>query len=1347
MVRFSVKKAMTIFVAAIAIIVLGVVAFTSMTPNLLPNIDLPYVVVITAYPGATPEQVESEVTKPLEQSMATLDNVEEINSVSAENYSTLILEFATDVNMDTISIDISQKIDQLKGGWDDTVGSPYMMKMNPDMLPVVVAAVDMEGMDTTELSEFLQDTLMSDLEGISGVASVSADGIIEETINVLFDQEKIDALNESIAAEINRGFAGKEDEINDAIDEMERQQEEIDSGSESVKEGQGALAQQAGSAGSEISGKQTELTQAMSQITTQISDMKTQLAELEESRVQLEEIQAAISELEEAEFELQAAVKGLETIHATLTSLDTQMDQINRQIAAIRDDASLTEKAKEQAINTIYTSEPYLQIEAGYAVIDSQLAARGLTRESIPAGIESAKSSLLMVQSSMTAIDEALSGMGLERGDVTSSLEEISSGISQIEGAITTLESTLDGLRSGSVQLKDAMSQLEKQKISAIFELGDTSTQLLLGDATLTNYLTEAESGLAQLKDAKEAAFKSADLNNIVTLETISSILAAQNFSMPVGYVEQDGVQYMVSVGDAIGSTDEISDLMLFDMEIDGVMPVYLSDVADTFVSDNSAEVYAKINGNDGVVLSFSKQSTYATADVSDNIWQEFKKLSQEHEGLSYASLMDQGDYIYIIINSIVENLLLGALLAVVVLFVFLKDIKPTIITLVSIPISVLFALVLMYFSGVTLNMFSLSGLAVAVGMLVDNSIVVIENIYRLRNLGESPIKSAISGAAQVTSAIVSSTLTTVCVFLPIVFIEGLTRQLFSDFALTFAYALLASLIISLTLVPAMSSGMLRNIKNPKQGAFNKMLRGYSKSLGWTLRHRKTVLAIMVALLITSIGLSLSKGFSFMPGMEMDQLSATMAMPEGTTMEDTVVMSDTIIDKVEAVDGVETVGAILSGGGLLSTGTQGVTDTVSMYIILDEESERSSSEICDEINNSTKDLNCEFEVSSSLAMDMSTLTGTGVSIELYGNDLESLQKSAEAIGQRIERVEGVGEVSNGLDDTDPTIKVIVDKNRAMEQGLTVAQVYSELRGAIMTEQTATTVTYGGKDYGVLIQNDDDNTRSPDYIRALVIEVTDNQGEKKEIKLSDIADIEDAESLSAINRTNQQRYLTVVAEVKEGHNVTQVSSSVDKYLNNYNFPEGITYKMTGESESTMEAVYEVMKMLLLGVFLVYLVMVAQFQSLKDPFIVMFTIPLAFTGGFLALFIAGLDVSVMSLIGFVMLVGIIVNNGIVLVDYINQLRMEGATVLEAVKEAGTTRMRPVLMTSLTTIFGLIFMAVGTGDGAEMMQPIAIVCIGGLLYATLMTLYVVPILYSLLNRKEMRIIKEDELIISDK
>lgn len=1345
--KFSVKKPLTVFVAVIAILVLGYVSFTSMTPDLLPNIDMPYAVVITTYPGASPEKVEETVTKPLEQTMATLENIEDISSTSGENYSSIVLKFADNVNMDTVTVDILQKITQMQGQWDEMVGTPFILKLNPSMLPVMVGAINVEGMDTVQLSTFVDDVLMNKLEGIPGVASISATGLIEERTNVVIRQDKIDALNAEISAAIQGEFASSEQELKDARNEIESGLNKITDGKSKLQEGKDAFVNKGAEGQGTLTQKQMELQDGKLQLNTQLKALKDTKAQLEQQQTQLMGLQTSINQLENNKTQLLAAKAVLERAKLVPAAKYVEYDDA---VALIVAQGLPADQQQAQIMQLIASDAEYQAIAEADGVLASFGTARtGSDLSAIDTTIAIIDGNLAVVQNGLDTINLTLTTMGISTGDIPATLQQLATGLAQVNAGIATMEKTLKQLEDGSIQLSTAVAEMNRTLTATSFTLNETTAQLLVGESTLTDAKKQLESGEKQLADAKDSALDKANLVNIITRDQVSNILKAQNFSMPAGYVTQGGVDYLVSVGESFNSPEELSNLLLFDMGMDNIAPIYLRDVADVYISSNADSVYARINGNDGVVLSFNKQSTNATAEVSGNILAKFKLLEKEYPGLSFVSLMDQGDYIHVVVNSILENLLLGALFAVIVLFLFLRDLRPTFITLCSIPISVIFAITLMYFSGVTINIISLSGLAVAVGMLVDNSVVVIENIYRLRSLGYSAAKAAVSGASQVAGAIASSTLTTVCVFLPIVFVQGITRQLFTDLALTMGYSLMASLVVALTLVPAMSAGMLKNIKQPKNTRFDKMLGGYKKSLQFALKHKAPVLAGTLALLVISTLLVVMRGFAFMPQMSIGQLTVTVTMPDGVLPEDTYAMADTVAQKISSISGVETVGAMTSGNGAggmglgLGGGMGGSNSDVTIYVILAPDAAKRGAQITAEIENLTKDLDCEVNAGSGTGGNlMNALGGSGISINVYGTDLKELQNTAQNVAEMLAQVPGTTNVQDGIGDTGPEIRFVVDKRKAMQEGLTVAQVYMELSKALTTESTSTTIRYEGSEIDVMVVSGQKEDLTPEYIKSKTFTVTNFKGEEKTIAISDIAEIVDTRTAVSIQRDNQRRFITVTAEVAEGSNVSLVTADAEKALGSLTLPSGITLEFSGENETIMDSFKELGSMLLLGVLLVYLIMVAQFQSLKSPFIVMFTIPLAFTGGFIALLITGKELSVIALIGFVMLVGIIVNNGIVLVDYINQLRIGGMEKGEALLDAGVTRMRPILMTSITTVLGLIMMALGTGTGSELMQPVAIVCIGGLVYATALTLYVVPVMYDIFNRKELHTVSQDDL-----
>ena len=1300
--KFSVKKPLTVFVAVLAILVLGVVAYLKMTPDLMPNMDFPYVILVTTDPGASPETVEADITKPLEQSMATLDRIKNVTSSSMDSVSMVVLEFEDGVNMDTVSVDIQQKINQLKGSWSDTVGDPYVLKMNPSMLPVQVTALSYDGKDITELSDFVTDTLSPKLEGITGVASVTVSGTVQHQLHVILSQKKLDDLSRRLSDAIAK-------QLDDAAGQLSSARGQVNSAKAAIR-----------------SAEESAVRDAVTQALTTIQDS---LKTMRDSRDQL-----------------QANLRELAEIQAEKARLEAENAPYQARIEAIRHDPSMTEEEKQAAIAEIESDPEYVRIQAELAALDLRMAA-----------------------------------LGVKWDEAVQRAKEWQKQLEELEKQLRDLETD------------EGVAKLADQVTAGTLTMADAVTQIISANIQLDSALNQIDQGLQTLEESRSAALSQADLSSSLNLSTITALLTAQNFSMPAGYLKEDGVNYMVSVGDAIDTRQDLEALVLFDLGMDGIDPIRMKDVADVAITDNSSEIYDKLNGKDGVIVSFNKQSTYATAEVSDNINSRFRELEAEYQGLSFVPLMDQGDYIYLIINSILSSLGWGALFSVLILYLFLRDLRPTVITLCSIPISVIFAVVLMYFSGVTINMISLSGLAVAVGMLVDNSVVVIENIYRLRAKGATVIQAAVSGARQVLGAITASTLTTVCVFLPIVFVEGITKQLFTDLALTMTYSLLASLIVALTLVPAMASGMLRKEKPQKPGLLDRVYPAYRKAVSWSLRHRAVVLLLSLVLLLGSAGATLARGFAFMPNIDMNTVNLTVSMPEGCTREQAVSLADEVLRRAAQVENVETVGAMMSSSGssggmdmtsIMSSG--GGAYDVTAYITLTEGA--SGAKTGQQIEAACTGMDCTVTASGAMDSYMTYLTGSGVALNVYGSDMEQMQSAAKTLAAKLATVPGTENVSDGLEQAATALHLSVDRNAAMEKGLTVAQVYMAVASALTDTDSSLSLTLDGLDVSVSIQSPEESRMTREKLMDLEIDpsamsamssmmsaasgsgsmsgmsgmssgsgsmsgmsgMSSGSGSAVQaaepVRLGDIAKLEETVSLNTIHRDQQRRYITVSADVADGYNVTKVTTAAQAAIAEVDLPQGITASFQGENEAIMDAIEQLLLMLLLGIVLVYLVMVAQFQSLRSPLIVMFTIPLAFTGGFLALLLAGIEVSVVSLVGFVMLVGVIVNNGIVLVDYINQLRLEGMGRREAIIEAGVTRLRPILMTSLTTILGLVVMAFGKDVGTALMQPVALVCIGGLLYATLMTLLVVPCMYDILSRRDLRKVNEEELQLLD-
>lgn len=1295
--KLSVKKPYTVIVGVILVIVLGAVSLTKMTTDLLPDMSLPYALVITTDMGASPEKVESDVTAPVEASMATTSSIKNVSSASYDNYSMVILEYEQNANMDSVIIEIQQKLDQLEGSFPDGAGKPMIMQIDPDMMPVMVASADVEGMTQSEISDYVENELSPVLESIDGVASVSTTGTVEENIHVTLDQDKIDALNQKIQSKIEEQFTEPQEQLDQAA-------EQVESGRRQMESGKDQLANQLGQAENEVINGKSQAFVAESDLSQNYTVLK------------------ATDEL------IKRAIPELQSIYEQGMGLKADIEQAQKEAQMNSDDGSRRiEELLEEA-----------KISGDQEQINQILAMTGENQESIAeAGkrLELLQEELLELNTSLNqqwadqlaALNVSLSSID----DIPQVITQLSQKQVEIQTAMAALQTAQEQVTDGKTTLDDAYVTLNRMEIDGILEMSEASAQLAVGEARL-------EQGQEKLEESKQSALESADLNQILSVETLGQILTAQNFSMPAGYVNENKKQYLVRVGDEVSSVEELENLVLVDVGMDGIAPIRLSDVAKTEVVDDTGDSYSKVNGNPAIMLSIEKQTGYSTGDVTKRIKTRFESLEKENDKLHMTILMNQGVYIDTIVQSVMENMILGAILAVLILILFLKDIKPTLVIACSIPLSVVFAIVLMYFTGISLNIISLSGLALGVGMLVDNSIVVIENIYRLRNQGFSIRKAAVEGAGQVAGAIFASTLTTVCVFAPIIFTEGITRQLFVDIALTIAYTLAASLIVALTFVPMMASGALKNTREIKHPWFDRILDGYEKVLRVALRFKPIVLICVVVFLVASVTLSVSKGFTFMDmNMETEQLTVTVSAKEDEklTFEELTERADEVVDKISGISGVDSIGAMAGGGGIMSMGS---TDSVTMYVLIDD-SGATGSEITASIQALTADLDCDVNTDSS-ASDMSSFFGSGISVRVSGKDLDKLQKLAGQIAEVVEKTEGTVDVDDGLGDTTPSFTVKVDKEKAAKYGMTTAQVYQLVYKQLASNTSSTTISTDLKDYKVYVQSGEQADVTPGDIRKLTFPYTDRiSGETTDIPLKDIAEFEEGESLNVINRSSQTRYISVTAGVDEDHNVTLVSNQIQKGLDKIKLPDGYEISMTGEDETIRDAMNQLYLMLILAVVFIYLIMVAQFQSFLSPFIIMFTIPLAFTGGFFALFVTDNEVGVVSMIGFVMLAGVIVNNGIVLVDYINQLRREGMDKKEAIVTAGRTRLRPILMTALTTILAMSTMAMGLGSGSEMMQPMAIVTEGGMLYGTLLTLIVVPCIYDLFTRNKSMVEEE--------
>ena len=1360
--KFSVKKPFTILVMVVAIIILGFVSLSGMTTDLLPKMSLPYLLVITTYPGASPEKVESSVSEPVESALGSISGVKNVYSMSYENYGIVELEFADGTDMDSAMVKVSSALDSVKSVLPEECGSPNIMEISMDMMASVYLAASYEGKDIQETSQFVEDTLIPYLERQEGVTSISDIGIVENSISVDLNQDKIDVLNEKILAKTNDAFADAVDQLNDAkkqllesekkladsTQELVDRQKDIDDGRTKLDDAQKELDEQKekledAKDSLEDQKKDTEnklatASQALDQLNALQTDLLTLQTQEASLKATITQIEKSLEEQGKTTNDIPNVVAGLDQMSTVLTSSLVNLTEqdstyVNTVLAASNPTMSLSvlgidkttwdaltpEGRKELLQKTAAGYQTQKELLSGYDDYVSSLNSLQVEKAGVQAAVSTAEAELKKSGVSYTDIEkakiEAAAGFGAASA-------QISSGQSALNSAQTTLDSNKESLDSAQDQITEGWDSI-----------ADAKKQLADG---WDQYNTSLENFEVQ----KAEALRNANADQLVNMQTLSQLIYAQNFAMPAGYLDDaEDNSWLLKVGSNYESVDELSNIVLTNIEDIG--DVRLCDVADITVIDNADDSYARLNGQSAVVLSVFKSSTAGTNEVSKNIAAAISELEEQYPGLSVLTLMDQGDYITMIINGVLQSMIVGAALAILILALFLKDVKPTIVVAVSIPLSVLTALILMYFTGISLNMMSLSGLALGIGMLVDNSIVVIENIYRLRSKGVGAARAAVQGTRQVAGAIIASTLTTVCVFLPMVFTAGTVRELMMPISLTIIFTLAASLLIAMTVVPAAGSTLLRNSKEKKHPFFDKVQDIYGKMLAFCLKVKGVPLAIAIGLLVYSIWAVMRMGIVMIPDMTSNQIEISVQMPEDTDKEECYKRADQVLDAMTTIDGIGDVGAMAGGDTTLVASSSGMSDSTYdqfTFLVLTENENAGKEEvnrICREIKERTADIDCELTISTGMS-EMSTMMGSGLSVKVYGDDLDTLTKITQDICDLAATIPGYENISNGQEEPDQVIRLVLDKDAAMRKGLTVAQIFSELNGKLTESTDAATVTIDGEDMKIVVKDGREPlTRENLLDYNFEIQTTDDNGNTvtEDHPLSEFATLELEEGVQSINRENQSRYMTVTATVAEGSNATLLSRELQPLIDAYELPDGYTIDTAGESDTVNQMVIQMSKVLLLGLALIYLVMVAQFQSLLSPFIVLFTVPLAFTGGLIGLLLMNEPLSVMGMMGFVVLLGTVVNNGIVFVDYANQLRMGGLERREALIATGKTRMRPILMTALTTILAMVSLLFGDDLSSQMSKGMAIVVAGGLAYATLMTLFIIPVMYDILFKRK--------------
>ncbi|MCQ2532562.1 MAG: efflux RND transporter permease subunit [Saccharofermentans sp.] len=1409
--RLSVKKPFTVLVAVIIIIAMGVVSLMHLSMDLLPEISLPYMIVITTYPGAGPEKVEAMVTKPMENALGTVSGVKNVSSTSSDNYSLIQLEFEEDTNLDSAMVKLTSELNQIQGQLPDGVGTPSIMQISMDMVATMYVAVERDGYNIYELSDFVNYEVIPYLSRQEGVASISTIGLVEQTVQVELNQDKIDALNDRILVSTNDALAEAEEQLNEAQEKLNEAQEALDEAESSFGSTMssaifGQLDKSAVGAGNNIKASINSLVDMLRSIEPVLANLQaSQNASIANAQQSVSDMITLISAtqsiggivneetLQNYSDVITSAMDGTsETDYGTLTqNVIAAYIALNEAIAT--NGAESAEAAAAQAQYDTASAALVAAINSEVGITDEQIAELSAQLETLIGLLENASNNiddssvgsllgssqeLLTALNNISAFLDAISKMD-PMGSLSASIASMRTQISSSTSMIDQLPTMIDGMET-------MFSGLTQGQLDAAVAFSTASVQL--SDAQ--NMLAQAQ---AQYDTAKEAALKNANVNALLSPATLSGLVYAQNFSMPAGYIDDENDNsWLLKVGDEFDSEEAIAEMIL--IQNDAIGTVMLQDVADITIIDNAAETYAKLNGSESIILSIYKSSASGTNDVSKACNKAFDEMEDLYDGMHSVTLVDQGVYISMIVESIFSSIALGALLAIIILALFLKDIKPTIVVAISIPLSVLLAIVLMYFTGLDLNMMTLSGLSLGIGMLVDNSVVVMENIFRLRNQGVPAPRAAVQGAKQVKGSIIASTLTTICVFLPAVFASGTVKTLLYPLALSIGYCLVASLAMALTVVPASCSTLLSNAKPKDHKLFDKIQNGYGKTLRWCLKFKVVPLLLAIVLLAISILSLLRTGIVYIPEMTTNEINVTITTPEELTREESYAMVDAVMMDLLEIDGIEELGIMDSGstasfigGGFGGSGGYG---SYMVYIVAPENiTAEEVDEMSKEIEKAAAKHGAEALVAGGGMSDMSSLMGgSGMSISVYGNDLEKLHEIAGEIGDILEDQEGLIEVDDGSEDNEPALHLIIDRDKAMEYGFTVAQIYAQIAQELTVSVTATTVTIDGMDMSIVINNnldpltvenildmefdssttamggmssgsgmsggmsgmdmsagfgafgDDASEEDEDAVNEdEKIEEEETEEEEEETttvhKLSEFASLEETVSESAIRHENLSRYLTITAATAPGYNTTLVSRELTPKLEKYekSLPNGYSIDIGGETSQVNEMVSQMVQMAALALLFIYMIMVAQFQSLLSPFIILFTIPLAFTGGMFGLIIADQPLSLLSLLGFVILMGTVVNNGIVFVDYANQLRMGGMERHDALVATGVTRMRPILMTALTTILAMSQLMFGKGMASQLGSGMAIVIAGGLLYATIMTLYIVPVVYDIMFKRQ--------------
>ena len=923
----------------------------------------------------------------------------------------------------------------------------------------------------------------------------------------------------------------------------------------------------------------------------------------------------------------------------------------------------------------------------------------------------SANSSLVIVQFvDGTDVDMAAIDLREKIDMIKGSLPDGSNDPMVIKMDPNSLTSIMVGVH-GDMELPKLTSEIEDNVVSRLERIDGVASVSMTG-----NIEKEVQ---VVLKPEKMQGYN-------VTVQQVSGILQAENMNLPTGKIAQGDTKLQLRSVGQFQSIDEIRDLPLTTPT--GAL-IHLRDVADVNEVDQDEDSFALIDGQKSIILTIQKQSNANMVDISDKIVKELDRIRADNPDLNITMLTNTADYIKTSVNNVLSTAVQAALMAIVVLFLFLRNGKSSLIIGVSIPTSVVVTFALMYACGMSLNIISLGGITIGIGMLVDNSVVVLESITRHHEEGMSAKQAAQVGASEVALSVMASTLTTVAVFIPLMFVQGTIGQMFKDLSLTVSFSLLVSLVVSLTFVPMAASRLLKSTdaekmeRHPRLTAFLNIWKraldaldsGYRRVLHASLRHKKRVVALVLLVFVASLSLLPIVGVDLIPAMDQGSGSVSIEMPKGSVLSETAKMVDRVTGQLQDIPEIKE-WYVTAGGS--STDSASVT----VNLVGQDQRKRSTDEVMDEIRSRVKDIaGAKVTTSASSSAMGSFGSSSDVQFQLNGDDTEQLRTIGNDLVAKLEEQPWVVDATSSLDDAVPEASIVIDRTKASSYGITAGSIASAVSTAV-SGSVPTQYKVGGDEIDVRIMEDPDRIRYLDDLQGITVPAANGAP----VPLTEVAKISVADGATQITRTNQHRYITVGADTTDIDAGT-ARRNLESILSSYNFPEGYDYTFTGTMDSIVETFSSLLIVLVVAILLVYMIMAAQFESYIHPFIIMFSLPNALTGGILGLFITGNTVTATAFMGFIMLVGMVVNNAIVLVDYTNQLMARGMGCIEALEKAGPTRLRPILMTTLTTVLGLVPMAISTAEGTEMQRPLAISVMFGLMISTIVTLVFIPVLYA--------------------